>query len=100
MVRTPWLLYTDDGEPKPDTGLIVATLERAMELSPNNPGAKHLYIHAVEPSKDPDRGLLAADPLSELVPDAGHLLHMPTHRRRPVVNAFRALEDVWLTAVE
>jgi tetratricopeptide (TPR) repeat protein len=79
MVRTPWMLYTDDGEPKPDTGLIVATLERAMELGPNNPGAKHLYIHAVEPSKDPDRGLVAADPLSELVPDAGHLLHMPSH---------------------
>jgi len=79
MVRTPWKLYTEDGEPKPDTGLIVDTLQRAMELDPSNPGAKHLYIHAVEPSKDPDRGLVAADTLSELVPNAGHLLHMPSH---------------------
>jgi tetratricopeptide (TPR) repeat protein len=79
MVRTPWKLYTEDGEPKADTWLIVDTLERAMELDPNNPGAKHLYIHAVEPSKDPDRGLVAADTLSELVPNAGHLLHMPSH---------------------
>jgi tetratricopeptide (TPR) repeat protein len=79
MVRTPWKLYTEDGEPKADTGHIVEVLERVMELDPDNPGANHLYIHAVEPSKNPDRGLVAADRLSDLVMSSGHLLHMPSH---------------------
>jgi tetratricopeptide (TPR) repeat protein len=38
-----------------------------------------LYIHAVEPSATPDKGLAAADRLGRLVPASGHLLHMPSH---------------------
>jgi tetratricopeptide (TPR) repeat protein len=79
MVQRPWKLYSAENEPEGDTLLIVATLERVMELNPGNPGANHLYIHAVEPSKTPDRGIAAADRLCNQVPDAGHLNHMPSH---------------------
>ncbi len=81
MVRNPWKLYTDDREPVPeaDAEEIVAVLERVLALNPENPGANHLYIHAVEPSADPGRGVPAADRLSGLVPGSGHMRHMPSH---------------------
>jgi len=50
-----------------------------MELDPSNPGANHLYIHAVEPGSTPARALPAADRLRDMVPASGHLLHMPSH---------------------
>lgn len=79
MVRNPWKLYGLDREPAEDTAKIEALLERVLELNPNLPGACHLYIHAVELSKTPERGLAVADRLSTLVPLSGHLLHMPSH---------------------
>jgi tetratricopeptide (TPR) repeat protein len=79
MTQRPWMLYTPDGRPEGDTPKIVATLERVIALDPSNPGANHLYIHAVEPSTDPDRGIPAADRLCDQVPGAGHLDHMPSH---------------------
>ena len=79
MVRMPWKLYSLDHEPAQDTPEIVATLERVLELDPDNPGANHLYIHAVEPSASPERALAAAERLSDLVPASGHLEHMPSH---------------------
>jgi tetratricopeptide (TPR) repeat protein len=41
--------------------------------------ALHLYIHAVEASSSPQRAEAAADTLANLVPGAGHLVHMPSH---------------------
>ncbi len=79
MVQRPWKLYDIDRQPTGDTPTIVATLERVMAMSPNHPGANHLYIHAVEPSTNPDRGIAAANRLGSLVPGAGHLDHMPSH---------------------
>lgn len=79
MDLQPWDLWTHDGQPKNATNEIVAVLERAMELSPNHPGALHLYIHAVEASRTPHRAAQAADRLRDLVPAAGHLVHMPSH---------------------
>ena len=38
-----------------------------------------MYIHLMEMSPHPERALRAADSLRALVPDGGHLLHMPTH---------------------
>ncbi len=79
MVQRPWKLYSVEGEPEGDTPKIVETLGRVMELDPGNPGAAHLYIHAVEPSNDPGQGIAAADRLCDQVPGAGHLNHMPSH---------------------
>ncbi len=44
-----------------------------------HPGVLHLYIHLMEMSPTPEKALMAGDRLRELVPDAGHLIHMPTH---------------------
>ena len=74
----PWDLWTKDG-PQPWTPEIVATLETAMELNPRHPGANHFYIHAVEASPKPHKGIAAADRLRTLVPDSSHLVHMPAH---------------------
>ena len=38
-----------------------------------------MYIHLMEMSARPEDALLAGDLLRDLVPDAGHLRHMPTH---------------------
>lgn len=38
-----------------------------------------MYTHLMEMSPHPERALPQGDRLAELVPDAGHLLHMPTH---------------------
>ena len=43
------------------------------------PGLLHIYLHTMEMSAHPESALPAADLLRGLVPDAGHLQHMPTH---------------------
>ncbi len=44
-----------------------------------HPGLLHFYIHLMEMSPHPEAALPVADALRTLVPDAGHLIHMPTH---------------------
>lgn len=79
MDLRPWDLWTHDGRPQPGTTEILAVLERVLEQAPKNPGAPHLYIHAIEASPDPAKATAAADRLRDLVPGAGHLVHMPSH---------------------
>lgn len=79
MNLQPWDLWTSTGAPKGRALEIVAVLERVLAKAPNHPGANHLYIHAIEASPWPDRGVAAADRLRNLVPGAGHLVHMPSH---------------------
>ena len=93
MVRTPWALYDIDREPAEDTPMIEALLEEVLELNPDLAGAAHLYIHAVELSKSPERGLAVADRLSTLVPLSGHLLHMPSHIYTRTGDWDRAIEQ-------
>jgi tetratricopeptide (TPR) repeat protein len=93
MVRTPWALYNIDREPAEDTPMIEALLEQVLELDPDQAGAAHLYIHAVELSKSPERGLVVADRLSTLVPLSGHLLHMPSHIYTRTGDWDRAIEQ-------
>jgi tetratricopeptide (TPR) repeat protein len=57
----------------------VAVLEKLIKQYPKHPGAPHFYIHAVEASKTPERGLASANLLMSLVPGSGHLVHMPSH---------------------
>ena len=79
MNLRPWNLWTADGAPQPGTEELVATLERVIAKNPNHPGALHLYIHAVEASREPGRAEAAADRLRPLMPGAGHMVHMPSH---------------------
>ena len=79
MNLQPWDLWTSDGKPKGRTLEILAVLEGALVQDPSHPGANHLYIHAIEASPWPEKGLPAAERLGGLVPGAGHLVHMPSH---------------------
>ncbi len=85
--RTPWQLWDlVTGEPAEgaDTLEAVGVLERAIAAidaagAAPHPGLLHMYIHTMEMSPYPERTLKAADQLRPLVPDSGHLRHMPTH---------------------
>lgn len=79
MNLRPWELWTPDGKPAEGTEEIVAVLESVLRRNPNHTGANHYYIHAVEASPWPERGLGAAVRLEHLAPGAGHLVHMPSH---------------------
>ena len=85
--RTPWLLWDlRTGQPAAgaDTLEAVAVLEQALQRMERHgaaphPGVLHMYVHTMEMSPHPERALRAADVLRDLVPDAGHLRHMPSH---------------------
>lgn len=84
MNLTPWRLWDiRTGSPAPGsrTTEARAVLERAVgtEEGARHPGLLHLYIHLMEMSPTPETALPAADRLRGLVPDAGHLQHMPSH---------------------
>jgi tetratricopeptide (TPR) repeat protein len=84
MNLTPWALWDlftgrpVKGAPTVD---VQQVLERALEQDGayRHPGLLHLYIHYVEMSPNPELGMTAGDHLRDLIPDAGHLHHMPTH---------------------
>jgi tetratricopeptide (TPR) repeat protein len=79
MDTMPWNYYTEDKQPKPATREVVTALEAVLAREPKHAGAIHLYIHAVEASPAPGRAEAPADRLADLVPGAGHLVHMPSH---------------------
>ena len=84
MNRTPWALWDlKSGKPAEGADTLEATtvLERALQQaeSEHHPGLLHMYIHLMEMSPHPERALRVSDHLRGLVPDAGHLEHMPTH---------------------
>ncbi len=81
---TAWALWDiSTGEPAPGSRVVEATriLDAALatEAGRAHPGLLHIYIHTMEMSAHPETALPAADLLRGLVPDAGHLQHMPTH---------------------
>ena len=80
MDTQPWDLWSSDGTtPKRYATDIVSSLESVLRQEPLHPGALHLYIHAVEASSTPDRAEDAAGKLENLMPAAGHIVHMPSH---------------------
>ncbi|MBI5363642.1 MAG: hypothetical protein HZA53_10725 [Planctomycetes bacterium] len=79
MDLSPWNQWSKDGAMQPGTEEVVATLARVLQLDPRHPLAHHLTVHAWEASQHPERALASADALMELVPGAGHLVHMPAH---------------------
>jgi tetratricopeptide (TPR) repeat protein len=84
MNLAPWALWDlPTGKPADAAPTLEAkrVLERALGRADGraHPGVLHLYIHLMELSARPEDALRAGDWLRELVPDAGHLRHMPTH---------------------
>ena len=83
--RTPWKMWDiATGTVAANAGTVEAreVLERVMREHPQgmrHPGTLHLYVHLMEMSPFPELALKAGDVLRTLVPDAGHLIHMPTH---------------------
>jgi tetratricopeptide (TPR) repeat protein len=78
MDLSPWNYWTREGKPRENTPEILAQLERVMATNPDHPGANHFYIHAVE-APQPERAVAAAERLADLMPGAGHIVHMPGH---------------------
>ncbi|RDH79096.1 tetratricopeptide repeat protein [Mycolicibacterium moriokaense] len=81
---TAWALWdTSTGEPAPGSRVLAAKriLDDALATPAGreHPGVLHLYLHTMEMSATPQDALPAADLLRGLVPDAGHLRHMPSH---------------------
>jgi len=81
---TAWALWdTKTGAPAPGSRVVQAKqiLDDALATPAGreHPGVLHLYLHAMEMSATPQDALPAADLLRGLVPDAGHLQHMPSH---------------------
>ncbi|KAE8310265.1 hypothetical protein BDV41DRAFT_590545 [Aspergillus transmontanensis] len=113
MSLTPWGLY-DEATGQPTKGAFTLeskdVLERGQQLDDamKHPGLLHLYIHLSEMSPNPERALSAAEHLRDLVPDAGHTHHMPTHldvlvgdyRRAISSNIHATLADEKYLAVE
>lgn len=85
MNETPWQMWdlkTGKATPGAGTEEAVEVLESAFRDRPaswDHPGLLHLYVHLMEMSPFPQRALRAGDRLRDLVPDSGHLVHMPTH---------------------
>ncbi|MEO6693627.1 MAG: tetratricopeptide repeat protein [Ignavibacteria bacterium] len=79
MVLKPWQLWNKDGTPAEGTEEIISVLESVIARNPNHSGANHYYIHTVEASNDPGKALHSAQVLKDLIPAAGHLVHMPAH---------------------
>jgi len=79
MDTSPWGYWMRDDYPLEGTKEIVAVTENVLQGNPRHPGATHMYIHLMEPTNMPERAERAADTLLTLMPDAGHLIHMPSH---------------------
>lgn len=84
MNMTPWALWDlrtgapTDASPALE---VKQVLDEAIGKpgGDSHPGLLHLYVHLMEMSASPDSALPIANRLRMLVPDAGHLNHMPTH---------------------
>lgn len=80
MDTQPWDYWEAGGaKPKGHGDEIVAVLEKVLKRNPSHSGAIHLYIHAVEASTKPERALAYSNRLADLMPGAGHMVHMPAH---------------------
>lgn len=82
--QTPWKMWDIRNNTVAEgagTEEAQAVLEKFLDTPEGrvHPGILHLYVHLMEMSPTPEKALVAGDHLRELVPDAGHLIHMPTH---------------------
>jgi len=75
----PWKYWTWDGKPEEGTLEAIEVLKSVLDRNPEHIGANHYYIHAWEESPTPERALLSAFRLTRLLPESGHLMHMPCH---------------------
>jgi tetratricopeptide (TPR) repeat protein len=75
----PWNYWTEDDQAQPWTPEIRTVLEKLIAENPRHPHGHHLYIHLLENSPTPEATIKSADVIRNLVPAAGHLVHMAGH---------------------
>jgi hypothetical protein len=75
---SPWNYWDERLQPRELTPRAQAYLEWALAREPQHLGATHYYIHLME-LPAPEKAEAAADALLRAAPDAGHLVHMPSH---------------------
>jgi tetratricopeptide (TPR) repeat protein len=102
MNLAPWTYWDENGDPNPKASEPIREalnqLERALKFPEPlpNEGPIHWYIHLMEQSPNPGDAKQYADwlaPPAPLAPNAGHLVHMPSHiyfRMGDMQNAIRA----------
>lgn len=80
MDTQPWVYWDANGRlPVGRTARTLELIEMVLDRNPTYVPAIHLYIHITEASSDPYRAEPYADQMADLVPDLGHLVHMPSH---------------------
>ena len=85
MNETPWQMWdlktggVAEGAGTAEAREVLESAFRDVPASWDHPGLLHLYVHLMEMSPFPELALRAGDRLRTLVPDSGHLIHMPTH---------------------
>ncbi|MCZ6815595.1 MAG: hypothetical protein O7F76_02725 [Planctomycetota bacterium] len=85
MNETPWQMWdlktgdVAEGAGTVEVREVLETAFRNIPASWDHPGLLHLYVHLMEMSPVPELALRAGDRLREIMPDGGHLIHMPTH---------------------
>ena len=85
MNETPWQMWdlktggVAEGAGTVEAREILEGAFRDLPASWDHPGLLHLYVHLMEMSPFPEKALRAGDRLRGIMPDAGHLVHMPTH---------------------
>jgi tetratricopeptide (TPR) repeat protein len=87
MCRTPWLLWDLENRMPAEGASTVEAIELLdmaldrieREGRPPHPGLLHFKIHLMEMSPTPEAALPEANVLRKLIPDAAHLVHMPSH---------------------
>ena len=78
MNTNPWDYWYRDGSPKAGTREVIELLSAVIARDNRHAGAHHYLIHTVEAYR-PELGEASADRLRDLMPGAGHLVHMPSH---------------------
>jgi tetratricopeptide (TPR) repeat protein len=79
LLPVRWRWYDNQGNAAEGVAEAEHVLEAVMRRFPMHPGANHLYIHAVESSRTPERAVASAQRLMGATPSAGHMVHMPAH---------------------
>jgi tetratricopeptide (TPR) repeat protein len=85
MNETPWQMWdlktggVAEGARTEEARAVLEEAFDGIEGAWDHPGLLHLYIHLMEMSPFPEKALRQGDRLRDIMPDGGHLIHMPTH---------------------
>ncbi|WP_226382869.1 tetratricopeptide repeat protein [Burkholderia mayonis] len=80
MNRKPWEYWDRHGNAAyPDIPPAVAAIKDELKDHSDHMGLVHWYIHILEGSEKPNDVTDFAKKLASMAPDAGHLVHMPSH---------------------